>query len=251
MNLENEKLNSLGQKDREALGFYIKHMQRLVGEDIFALTVYGSVVKDNFFPGASDINVFLIVKRISPEIIQKVASTVKRFQRANKISTFLTDVNHIKDAADVFPIKYLDVKRHHCALIGPDLFEGMEIEVNNLRNDLEMQLRNLIFRISREYVLSSYTAGDLRNILVTNFSGFSHLLSALLILKGQEPPAKKEEIIKDIARVFNLDLEVLEQVLKLKRGGNNPLKQEMQYLFDSYFHIVEKIIEIVDKMKVE
>lgn len=250
MDISNLETLSVRDNDREAIGSFARQVMHVLKDELRSITVYGSAVKDNYFPGSSDINVLLLVDDFTPGVMKKAAPVVKGYSGRSRISTYVADVNDIQDSSDVFPIMYLDMKNYHRVLWGEDILNGLEIDPGNIRHDLERQVRNVSLRIRQMYMLSNYTAAELRNILVSNFSGFSHYLAALLHLAGVEPPMKKEEIIRETARVFRLDLSVLERIMELKRGGNNPLKAEMQGMFDEYFLLVERIVEIVDKLEV-
>lgn len=236
--------------DREAIQKYVRDMQRALGDDLKSIILYGSAVKDNFFPGSSDINLMVVVPVFTTAILKKAAPVVKGYSRRAKISTLLVDKDDVGDATDVFPIRYLDIKNHHRVLLGPDIFEKIEIDSSNLRFDLERQVRGVVHQLRDDYMHSNYTVLDLRKILVSNFSGFSHFLSTMIYLNGSTPPVKKQEIVEKAAEEFNLNLSVLEEIVKLKRGGNNPPRVRMLDIFERYLDVVDEIVEIVDKMVV-
>ena len=251
MEIKNLESLPIRDRDRSAINSYMKQMNRILGDQLLSITIYGSAVKDNYFPGSSDLNLLVLVPEYSPGILKKVSPVAKGFSGRSRISSFVVDVNDIKDSADVFPVKYLDMKNHHVVLCGQDIFDDMEIDKTNIRFDLERQIRKVSLRLREMYMYSNYTVAELRNILVSNFSGFALYMAALLHLHNIKAPVKKEDIIKAASLEFSLDLSVLESVLNLKKGGNNPPRARMQKLFDEYFVVVDRIVEIVDKMEVK
>ncbi len=248
MNLESLPIR---ERDRSAIASYMKQLDRILGDQLLSVIIYGSAVKNNYFPGSSDLNLLVLVPEYSPGILKKVAPVAKGFSGRSNISSFVVDVSDIEDSADVFPVKYLDMKNHHVVLYGQDIFMDMEIDRSNIRYDLERQVRNVSLRLRQMYMYSNYTVAELRNILVSNFSGFALYMAALLHLHNIQAPVTKEEIIKAASIEFNLDLSILQEVLGLKKGGNNPPRAYMQKLFDEYFLVVEKIVDLVDKLEVE
>lgn len=251
MEIQNLESLSIRDKDRQAIESYIKHVSRELEKELKSVIAYGSAVKDNYFPGSSDLNLIVLVDHFTPDVLKKISLIAKGFWSRSKISTLLVDIDDIRDSADVFPIKYLDIMAHHKVLIGEDIFDGIRIVDSDVRCDLERHIRNMALEIRRTYMLSNFTAGEIRDILVTNFSGFSQYMGALLHLKSAKPPVKKQEIIKMVSEIFKLDLSVLDRVVDLKTGGNNPPRAEMQALFDEYLVAIDEIVEIVDKLEVD
>jgi predicted nucleotidyltransferase len=236
------------EKDRQAIEAYINRIHELIGDELHSVLLYGSAAKNNYFPGSSDINLLVLVRNVTPEIMQKTAPVIKGFKMRSKIDTFLADIDDIVNSADVFPIRFLDIRNHHILLYGEDVFAEMEIEAPNLRLDLEGQMRNMVRNLRQSYIFSNYTSQELRNILVENFSRLSCLLTAMLHLHEIKPPPKKQELIQKASKEFKLDLSVFENVINLKSGGNNLPISQMQKIYDEYIEIIDKIVEIADKI---
>jgi predicted nucleotidyltransferase len=236
------------EKDRQAIEMFLRKMYQLIKDDLHSILLYGSAAKNDFFPGSSDINLLVLVKEVTPAILQQTASTIKGFRNRDKIDTFLADISDIVDSADVFPIRFLDIQCHHILLLGEDIFEKLEITPSNLRLDLEGQMRNMVRNLRQNYILSNYTSQELRDILVTNFSRLSCLLTAMLYLHEIKPPPKKQDLIRRAAEEFNLDLSVFESIVELKTGGNNLPKSHMQNIYDEYIGVADQIVEIIDKI---
>jgi predicted nucleotidyltransferase len=235
-------------KDKQAIELYITKLIELIGDELYSVLLYGSAAKDNFFAGSSDINLLVLVKDVTPKIMQKTASIIKGFKVRNKIDTFLADTDDIMNSADVFPIRFLDIRNHHILLYGQDVFNGIEIEDINLRLDLEGQMRNMVRNLRQSYILSNYTSQELRDILIENFSRLSCLLTAMLHLHEIKPPPKKQELIRKASKEFKLDLTVFEDIVQLKSGGNNLPITKMQSIYNEYIEVVDKIVEITDKI---
>ncbi len=239
------------ERDKDALSKFVREVMRILREEIYSIILYGSSVKRNFFPGSSDLNVLLVLRCICPQLIIKVAPTLKRYSAKDKISTTVHDKEEIENSLDVYPIKFLDIKKYHLILYGEDIFKDLAIDPSNLRIDLERQIREIAIGIRRDYIFSSHTSADMRKIVVKSFSSLSHLMAALLYLMNIEPPVTKEEIVKRASYELNLDLYPFTYILKLKKGTNNPPKKEMEEIFAKYVNTIEDLVKIVDRLSVD
>ena len=251
MNIKNLDKINIRDRDKEAIAKYINCMTSVFGEKILSIILYGSAVKDNYFPGSSDLNLLVVFPRFDVKYLKDLSPIVKGFKGRSKISSYVMGLDEISRSTDVFPIAYLDIKRYHKVLLGEDIFADMEIDPANIRYDLERQVRNISRRLREMYMHSNYTANELRYMVVADFSGFSYHLATLLYLMGNEVPARKEEIILVAAEKFQLDITALEKIIVLKSGGNTPPKVEMQQIFEDYVKIVETIVEISDTFSVD
>lgn len=241
---------NIRERDKEAISKYVDSLKSTFGDRILSIILYGSAVKDNYFPGSSDLNLLVVFPRFEVEFLKDISPIVKGFKGRNKISSYIMGQDEINSSTDVFPIKYLDIKRYHQILLGEDIFADMQIDPSNIRYDLERQLRNISQRLREIYMHSNYTANELRYMVVADFSGFSYHLATLLYLKGFEVPPRKEEIIQMASEKFGLDISSLQKIIELKGGGNTPPKTEMQKIFEDYVKIVETVVEISDTFKV-
>jgi hypothetical protein len=192
----------------------------------------------------------VVFKKFDAQHLKAISPIVKGFRGRDRVSSLVLGLNEIMDSADVFPIRFLDIKQYHKLLYGKDIFEDLVIETKHLRYELERQVRNINMRLRQMYMHSNYTAAELRDMIVSDLSGFTHHLASLLYLHGINPPIKKEEIIMKSAEVFGVDANVLNKIISLKRGGNTPPKSIMEELFDAYLQTVNKIEEDVDKLKI-
>jgi len=247
--MDTQILDSLPIRDRDkdAIKKYVSAIKQKFGDDVLSIIIYGSAVKDNYFPGASDLNLMVVFPEFTSEKLKAISPIAKGFRGRNRIESFVTGLNDIETSTDVFPIRYLDIKKHHRVLVGKPIFDKIEIDSSNLRFDLERQVRNISLRLRQMYMHSNYTAGELRTMVVSNFSGFSRHLATLLYLMGVETPVKKEDIIRKAGEHLDLDVSVLEKIIQLKQGGNTPPRTAMLKIFDEYLKIVNIVVETVDK----
>src|SRR6185295_20306003 len=156
-------------------------------------------------------------------------------------------VAELQDAADVFPIEFMQMEKARKILFGRDPFEFVQISQANLRHQTEYELRTALIRLRRLYIPASASAEKLANLMSDSLASFAALFRAVLILKSEEPPVSKRESVHATARLLNLDVAPFERILKLHTRDASVMSDvEANSLFASYLAEIEKVIEAVD-----
>jgi hypothetical protein len=158
-------------------------------------------------------------------------------------------VAELQDAADVFPIEFLQMEKVRKVLFGRDPFEFVQISQANLRHQTEYELRTSLIRLRRLYIPASASAEKLSNLMSDSLASFAALFRALLILKGHESPISKRDSIQTTVRVLSLDAAPFERILELHTDKGSTLTEaEANSLFSNYMTQIEKVIEAVDRI---
>jgi hypothetical protein len=160
-------------------------------------------------------------------------------------------VEELQDAADVFPIEFLHMQKARRILHGRDPFESLQVSSANLRHQTEYELRSKLIQLRQLYIPASVSAEKLAALMSDSLASFAALFRAVLLLKGQEPPAAKPEIVRATAGLLGLQAQPFEQVFALRTAGDTSLtEREANELFASYMAQIEIVIEAVDELEI-
>ena len=77
------------------------------------MILYGGLAKDEYEPRTSDVNVMVVLKEVTVEVLDKVASPVQEGLRAFRLAVMVLSENDLRRSTDVFPIKFLDMQKYH------------------------------------------------------------------------------------------------------------------------------------------
>jgi hypothetical protein len=154
----------------------------------------------------------------------------------------------LHSSTDVFPIKFLDMQRHHCLLLGRDPFTNLTIARDHLRLRCEQEIKNLLLRLRQYYLLRSHRSDLIESLLANTISAFITSLSALLILRTGAAPVKERDIAIAAAREIDADGALLVKLLDLRAGDFRPEAGELKDLYNGYMTIAQKAAEIADKL---
>jgi predicted nucleotidyltransferase len=220
------------------------------GDNLAAIVLYGSAATRDHTTPRSDHNLLIALERITPDDLRVAHDALSEWHKLGQPTPVYFTVEELQDAADVFPIEFLQMEKARKVLFGRDPFEFVQISQANLRHQTEYELRTGLIRLRRLYIPASASAKRLSNLMSDSLASFAALFRAVLILKDQQPPVSKRETIQATVRLLNLDATPFERILKLHADGNSePTGDEANRLVGDYMAQIEKVIEAVDRIE--
>lgn len=240
----------MSKVEAENLERLIDDLRAAHGENLASVVLYGSAAAGDHHELRSDHNLLIALKRISTDDLQAAEGAMREWQKLGQhIPVYLT-VEELQDAADVFPIEFLQMEKARKVLFGRDPFELVQISRANLRHQTEYELRTKLIRLRRLYIPASVSSEKLAALLSDSLASFAALFRAVLILLGQEPPVTKEDSVRATVGELSLDGAAFERIFELRTGREAALTQaEANNLFSSYMEQIERVIEVVDRIE--
>ena len=227
----------------------VEDLRKAHGENLASVVLYGSAAAGDHVEDRSDHNLLIALNRITTADLHAAHSVVREWQKLGQPIPIYFTTEELQDAADVFPIEFLQMEKARKILHGRDPFEFVEISLANLRHQTEYELRTKLIRLRRLYIPASASVEELSALMRDSLASFAALFRAVLILSKEEPPVAKEEIIRAIARSLNLEAAPFERILELRAGkGARLTENEANNLFSSYMEQIERVIEAVDRL---
>jgi hypothetical protein len=237
---------------REAFGSLIGDLRSTHGDNLAAVVLYGSAAAGDHAGGDSDYNLLIALRRIAPEDLRLAQAPVREWQRLGHPLPVYFTTEELRDAADVFPIEFHQMRRARVVLYGEDPFASLEISDENLRHQTEYELRSKLIQLRRLYIPASVSADKLCDLMADSLTSFATLFAPVLMLRGdREPPVTKREIVGATARRLGIDAAPFERVFALRESGAESLSErDAHELFAAYLAEIEKVIEAVDSLSV-
>jgi hypothetical protein len=210
--------------------------------------LYGSAAAAEHVPGRSDINVAVVLRRLTPALLRKATSHLRSWSRHGFATPLFFDPESLHDSLDVFPIEFLDMQERHRALWGPDLFADLRIERHNLRLQCEQELRGKLMKLRQSYLESSQIPADLERVLVAAASSMVVLARTLLRLGGVDPVGKADAILEQAQTRFAVSTTALRKACQLKRGYLRMAGSRLEELYCEVLEEVQRLVKVVDEL---
>ena len=230
-----------GQSHPAVTGFLERADALLPGR--YSAVLHGSMVRGDFLPDRSDVNLLVVVEDLSPSTLRGLTTAFGLFEQEHMSPPLLIPRGEWERAADVFPIEITDVRSAYQVLRGPDPLAGLAVRPFDLQRALESELRGKLMRLRLDYGLYHTDEERLGAVVGHSIGAVRVLLRTTLALAGRPVPGPDRDLIQALNSLTGADPAGLERLLSHRR---NPSWRCPSHLFESYIGIVEQATRFVD-----
>ncbi len=241
-------LETLPEAAAKKIRPYLERMIEIQGDNLVAAAVYGSAAGEDFSEKVSDINLLLICREVGLPALKKSLRLIGRGTRDRIPAPLFLTPRHLETSADVFPVEFLEIRDRHRILYGPDLLSGLEIDLRHLRHQCEEQVKGKLILIREAYLETAGKKGGLDRLLKRSLSSLMPVFRNLPRLKGQAPADGKEEVLKLLAREFELEPEVFLSIWRDRQDDEKIAGRDAEIYLERYLGQLEKLAEAVNEL---
>src|SRR5260370_19065716 len=198
----------------------VNRLKKFAAANLECVILFGSAARVDFHEGHSDLNVVCILRSLSVEELGRLGPVVKWWcvEQKEPAPLFFTK-DELRDAANVFAIEILDMKRGQRVLYGADVVAEIEVPMNLHRVQIEHDLRTILLKLRRHYLRARGDSKELAPILRKSFSGVLTLLRHVVIAFEQEPPVAAHDIVARAAELTGSSTQAFDAMLRLRETG--------------------------------
>jgi predicted nucleotidyltransferase len=222
--------------------------QSAYGEALETIILYGSGAKGQYKPGQSDLNFMIVLNPDGIDALHLAVPLVEKWRKRNVAVPLILTRNYIETALDTFPIEFLDMRQFHTLVHGEDLLENIAIDTEDLRRQVERELRGKLIYLRQGFLGCAADRETLRDMVASSVPAFGAIFAALLFMKGIEVPQSRSDVVQRISENFGLEKAVLQSVLNVRGSSWRGSTVQLQELTQRYIAEIKKLVDIVDKM---
>jgi hypothetical protein len=229
---------------------FIDDLRGTHGKNLASVILYGSAAAGDFIPNHSDYNILVALQRITPQDLRDAHPTIREWHKMGHPVPVYFTVSELQNAADVFPIEFLQMETARKVLYGADVLSGLNITDTSLRHQTEYEMRSKLLQLRRSYIAASASVEGLSRLMSQSLSSFAALFRAVLILHGKQPPVRKHDVVAMTASELGFDFLPFEKIFNIREDNFEPSLDEVQAnkLFAEYILQIEKVIDSVDSI---
>ncbi len=221
---------------------------KIFGEDLVSLTVYGSHAGEN--PGAgARISVLVVVRELRKEAFSSFRGIAHRYARRGIPPPPIFTEAFLANSADVFPLEFLGMRSMRRVLAGRDVVAELEISTENLRHQVEFELKGKLLSLRRIY-MGTFGNKEFLGVLADTAGPVVSAARGLLLLSNPEAPHDKREIVEDLEKRVRVRLPTIREALALKGGAKVP-PSRAEELFLGYLDDVDRLCTLADSYRGE
>jgi predicted nucleotidyltransferase len=186
-------------------------LQKANGENLSAVLVHGSAVRGGWREG-SNVDLVVVLLESDRESLDRSANALQGARWSSRIEAMVLVEHEIARAADVFPIFYDEIRRHHVLLHGRDPFAELRIEKHHIRLRIEQELREAQIRLRRAVIDTQGNRDALRGAVARKIKQVRSPLHALLVQKDIAGEDDLKSVLARSGKSFVVDVAPLSRV---------------------------------------
>jgi len=236
----------LNPKHQNTLNDFSVSLQKIYRENLLSIVLYGSASSGEFVKDQSNLNILVVLKDAGLGRL-KLATTVINEWRFRFIHPLFLSEEYIRASLDVFPIEFLDMQENYMVLTGKDVLKDLFVDTKYLRFQCEHELKAKIISLRQVYLRQVRNKAAMEGVLFKSFISVAHILRNIIRLKVKAPSYLKEDLLKDIALEFSINVVVWEKILAARNKEIKLGYADVEAFFLNFVQDLEKIAEIVDR----
>jgi len=227
---------------------YRAEVEKIFGEDLVSLTLYGSHAAGE--PGTdAGISVLIVVHTLRKEALSAYRNIAHRYARRGITLPPIFTEEFLRVSADVFPLEFLGMAERRRVLSGKDVIPELAITTENLRHQVEFELKGKLLSLRRMY-LGAFGNKELLGILTDTGGSVVSVARGLLLLSNREAPHDKAAILDGIEESYGVSLQGLREAIAARKGEKVPLAS-VEEMFFRYLEDVERLCALADAFPTE
>jgi hypothetical protein len=240
-------MSRLDARTDGALVAFTRDIQDVLGDDLLCLALYGSGAGTDWIQGQSDLNVVIVVPRVTFPVLEALEPVVARWRRKGLSPPAIMDREYLARARDIFPMEIDDIRRQHRLLAGRDVFTDVTLDAAAIRRECEGEVRGKLLRLRALYLESAGRPEALAALMRESLKSFLVVLRHWLALLGEDGAHDYRAVLATAEQTMG-PLPTMRRLLD-HREGHHPLDPaQAREVFADYLGEVERIVVAVDRL---
>lgn len=223
---------------------YLEEIRKVCGGNLLSFMLYGSAAAGDAVPGASDVNVMLVLREAHIGALRAIGEASRGWLKKGNPPPLIFTRERLAASADAFPIELSDMRAARKVLFGADPLEGLAVEPGHLRAALERELKGKLIALRNSYVASAGDGKALRAAMTASLPSVLVLCRAALRLRAGSAPSAKLAAAAELGRLVGADVSAFAEIQALRAGGR---VSDAEALFARYLGAAEALADAVDR----
>ena len=227
----------------------VGRLAKTYSDRLVSVILYGSAAAGDHSGRFSDLNVFCVLREITPRELGEAEPVFRWWRGKGNPSPLMMGEDEVRTSTDCFPIEFHDMKERRRVLYGKDVVEDLEIDDSFYRAQVEYQLRAKLLRLRQKGAGVMNERDLLLKLLADSVSTFCVLSRHALRLHAVEAKWQKRDIVEQARERFGIDPEPLVSLLDFRDGKLKARALNPGELFANYLKQVYVVVDAVDRLE--
>jgi predicted nucleotidyltransferase len=227
----------------------VDRLTKAYQDRLVSVVLYGSAAVGDHHGRFSDLNVFCVLKQLTPRELGEGESVFRWWREKGNPSPLLMSRDEVARSTDCFPIEFRDMKERRRVLAGADVVADLAIGDAFYRAQVEHELRAKLLRLRQKAAGVLSDKGLLLRLLLDSVSTFCTLFRHALVLAGAEAAYEKRQVVDAAAARFGIEPSPFHALLDLRERKTKPRDADPPRLFEQYLREINVVVGAVDRLE--
>lgn len=215
------------------------------GDALQSIVLYGPAAHDDDYADGTALHLLVVLRDLELQTLDLVGAPLRHWvKRGNPMPRFFSPAL-IRDAADVFPMEFLELSAYRVILSGDDPFTGFEVTRAHLRGQCERELREKMMRLREAYLEAQGKPKLVRKLLRESYLAFAEVFRGCLFLVEDAPPEHNRDVVGDFCGRVGVEPAPFHEVEAMLRGEGSA---DVLTLFPQYYAALTAAVNAVDRL---
>lgn len=231
---------------RMTLDELVSQLRAAYGSALNAVVLYGSAAAGEHIAKKSDYNVLVVVDALDASKLAAASAVSRAWADAGNPAPLTLTTPEWRGSADIFPMEYADILERHRVLFGTPPFDGIHVDLKDLRLQLEQEAMGKLIKL-RQGVLASGNDGKLQvQLLAASLSAVMVIFRAFLRLHHEVPSKDNIAVADEVSKKAGFDVAPFATVVRHVRGATPIDAANATGVLDGYLRGMEKLVTYLD-----
>jgi hypothetical protein len=191
------------------------------------------------------------VDALDPPRLAAASAASRAWTDAGNPAPLTMTMNEWKGSSDIFAMEYADILERHRVLTGDSPFDGIAVDLKDLRLQLEREAMGKLIRL-RQGTLASGNEGERQlELLTASLSAIMIIFRAFLRLHREMPAKDNMTLVDAVSRRAGFDAQPFARVVKHVRGESSIKPSEASSVLGGYLRGMEQLVSYLDHHHIE
>jgi hypothetical protein len=233
---------------RMTLDELVSQLRAAYGTALRSIVLYGSAAAGEHIAKKSDYNVLVIVDALDPARLAAASAASRAWTDSGNPAPLTLTTSEWKGSSDIFPMEYADILDRHRVLFGDPPFDGISVDLKDLRLQLEHEAMGKLIRL-RQGTLASGNEGERQlELLTASLSAIMIIFRAFVRLHREVPAKDNLTLIGAVANRVGFDGQPFIRVARHVRGESSIKPVEAPLVLGEYMRSMEQLVSYLDHL---
>ncbi len=224
----------------------VSQLRSAYGGALQTVTLYGSAASGEHIAKRSDYNVLVIVDALDAERLRAASAAARAWSDAGNPAPLTMTEREWRGSSDIFPMEYADILDRHKVLYGELPLDGVRVEPNDLRLQLEQEAMGKLLKLRQGVLASGNDEKRQVELLGASASAIMIIFRALLRLHGTETPADNVALAEAVASRVGFDAQPFVRVVRHVRKDPVLKAADAGAILPGYLSGMEQLVAHLD-----